>query len=93
MWSAGCVHDKDGFATLQGPRDSFPAPEYQIKGETPYDQKWADETTEAGVAGLGWKRPKPRPASLSKPKVTAPSPKKTFKQRWLYFHFRERAVQ
>lgn len=60
------------------------APEYSLKGATPYDQEWIDETTEAGIAGLGWKRPKPRPASFdAKPVVKAAAPKPaTFKERW-----------
>lgn len=83
----GCASTK--FATLSnGACSAFPAPQYQIKGKTGYDQKWADETTEAGVAGCDWNRPKKRPASLnpkpvpvSQPVVNDPAPA-PFKKRW-----------
>lgn len=83
----GCA-DKDRFATMIGGAcEGFERPEYEIKGKTPYDQKWADKQTEAGVAGCNWERPKPRPASLdAKPMpVKAPQPMKpaTFRDRWL----------
>lgn len=85
----GCA-DKDRFATLIGGAcQGFEQPEYQIKGKTAYDQKWADKQTEAGVAGCGWERPQPRPPSLdAKPKpmpvkVSAPeTPNVAVKRRW-----------
>jgi hypothetical protein len=49
-------------ASVQGgEKHALTGPEYAIKGATQYDQNWIDETTEAGVSALGWKRPKPRP--------------------------------
>lgn len=69
----GCAN-KSGFTTFGGQVDgvelggvcqAFPRPEYQIKGATPYDQEWADKTTEAGVAGCNWQRPEARPAHLA----------------------------
>jgi hypothetical protein len=69
---AGCVTN-DSFATLKGASSSFVAPKYQVLGKTQYDQKWIDQTTEAGVAGFGWKRPAKRPASLN-PKPVATDP-------------------
>lgn len=88
---SGCATNRS-FATLEsGACSAFPRPQYQVKGETSYDQRWADETTEAGVAGCGWKRPQTRPANLMP--VKAPSAKATFKQRWLGKFFRERAAQ
>lgn len=88
---AGCA-TSGNFATLSsGACSAFPPPQYQIKGQTSYDQKWADETTEAGVAGCSWHRPKARPPSLKAPIAALPPPKATFRQRWLTLHFRERA--
>lgn len=67
-----CASNHD-FATLSdGACKAFPRPQYQIKGKTAYDQKWADETTEAGVAGCHWPRPARRPASLEPMPVKAP---------------------
>lgn len=43
------------------------APEFVVKGATDFDQRWIDETTEAGIAGLGWKRPEARPPEWDKP--------------------------
>lgn len=74
---SGCAHNS-GFKTFSGPQgngvgacSAFEAPQYQIKGQTSYDQKWADKTTEAGVAGCDWKRPAKRPASLNPKPVKA----------------------
>jgi hypothetical protein len=59
-----CATSHD-FATLSdGACKAFPRPTYQVKGKTAYDQRWADETTEAGIAGCHWQRPLKRPASL-----------------------------
>lgn len=72
----GCVTN-DTFATLgssdpasadAGACSAFPRPEYQIRGATPFDQKWADVVTEVGVAGCKWERPMPRPAAMDVPR-------------------------
>jgi hypothetical protein len=44
--------------------EAFERPEYAVKGATPYDQKWANGITEAGVGACKWERPKPRPPEL-----------------------------
>ncbi|MGX9389745.1 hypothetical protein ACWX0K_11035 [Nitrobacteraceae bacterium UC4446_H13] len=77
-----------------GEAHALRAPPYQVKGATDYDQQWIDETTEAGVAALGWPRPKPRPAEFDRPKVApqpaaAPPPAK--KKRW-FERFRRKAA-
>ena len=88
--ASGCAH-KSSFQTFSGAQghgvgacSAFEAPQYQIKGQTGYDQKWADKTTEAGVAGCDWKRPAKRPASLNpKPVLVKDDPAPTtFKKRW-----------
>jgi hypothetical protein len=93
MLLAGCAHN-DGFATLTGVNgtggacSAFEAPKYAIAGKTAYDQKWADKTTEAGVAGCKWKRPQPRPALLdAKPMPVKALPAK--KPHW-YDRFRKK---
>ena len=66
-------------------------PEFAIRGKTEFDQRWIDETTEAGIEALGWKRPAPRPAEWDKPlarNVVAPAPVKK-KKRWLNLLRRE----
>lgn len=90
---AGCVTNGT-FATLgssdpsapdAGACSAFPRPQYQIRGATPYDQQWADTTTEAGVAGCKWERPQPRPAALDAAPTVAPKPavkKKRFLDRF-----------
>lgn len=55
--------------SLTGGCNTFPRPDYQIKGKTSYDQQWADETTESGVIACKWDRPENRPATLD----TAPT--------------------
>jgi hypothetical protein len=45
-----------------------------VKGATDFDQRWIDETTEAGIAALGWKRPAPRPAEWDKPLARSTMP-------------------
>jgi hypothetical protein len=42
-------------------------PQYAVKGATPYDQNWVDDTTESLVAGCKQPRPLARPASLDVP--------------------------
>lgn len=73
-------------ASVSGEARVITAPEYALKGATTYDQNWIDETTEAGVAGLGWKRPKPRPPAFdAKPmyvKAAPGSPNEVVKKRW-----------
>lgn len=48
-------------------------PEIAVKGATDFDQRWIDETTEAGIAALGWQRPGPRPPEWDKPLSKRPS--------------------
>jgi hypothetical protein len=90
LLSAGCASN-DKFASLTGPDgacSAFQAPTYVVKGKSRYDQQWVDTQTEAGVAGCGWERPKPRPPSLdAKPvfkKVPPPNPtpNAAVKKRW-----------
>lgn len=71
----GCASN-ERFATLtSGACSAFPRPAYQVRGRTSFDQRWADETTEAGVAGCGWKRPAHRPASMdARPPAAAAVP-------------------
>jgi len=40
-----------------------------------HDQKWIDGTIEAGVQGLGWQRPGPRPPEWDAPPAPAVKPK------------------
>lgn len=65
---AGCASGK--FVTLPAAGQDFPQADYQVLGQTRYDQTWIDKTIEAEVAGFGFKRPAKRPASLAvkKPK-------------------------
>jgi hypothetical protein len=96
---AGCA-DKNRFASLTGSDgkgggacSAFEAPKYQIKGKTPYDQQWADKTTEAGVAGCQWQRPAPRPPEMDAPPptpVAATAPASKPKRHW-YDRFRRKA--
>lgn len=67
-----CASNHDLATLSNGACSAFPRPVYQVKGKTSYDQRWADETTEAGVAGCHWKRPARRPASLDPMPVKAP---------------------
>lgn len=66
-----CAANHDLATLSDGACKAFPSPQYQIKGKTAYDQKWADETTEAGVAGCHWQRPAKRPAALDPMPVKA----------------------
>ncbi|WP_456681659.1 hypothetical protein [Bradyrhizobium sp. USDA 3311] len=50
-----------------GESNALKGPEFVVKGATDFDQRWIDETTEAGIAALGWKRPEPRPPEWDKP--------------------------
>lgn len=59
------------FATFSGAKEALPQAQYQVLGQTRYDQKWIDETIEAEIAGFGMKRPERRPASLAARPVVA----------------------
>lgn len=74
----GCASNRDLATLSDGACSAFPRPTYQVKGRTAYDQRWADKTTEAGIAGCRWKRPLKRPASLMpvKAPIAAPLPPK-----------------
>lgn len=68
---AGCANN--GFVTLQAAGSSFPQAQYQVLGQTKYDQTWIDKTIEAEVVGFNFPRPAKRPASLA-PKKPKPCP-------------------
>lgn len=75
---AGCGTVRPG-SVLGSEKGIFKQPEYEVKGATQYDQDWIDENVEAGIAGLGWDRPKPRPPEWDKkpePKAVPAKPKK-----------------
>jgi hypothetical protein len=87
--------DKNRFASLTGTDgqgggacSAFERPQYQIRGATSYDQKWADKTTEAGVAGCSWPRPEARPHELDAKPLIVKAPPKAAKRRW-YDRFRK----
>lgn len=71
---AGCGTLQTG-SVAGGEAHALTGPEYAIAGKSSHDQEWIDETIEAGVASLGWARPKPRPAEWDKPAPAAPTPK------------------
>ena len=79
----GCVSN-DTIRSLDGAKEAFEAPPYVVKGKTSYDQRWIDGQVEAGVAALGWSRPKPRPVELDAVPLPTKAPvKKTpFWKRW-----------
>lgn len=52
---------------------ALPVAQYQVLGQTKYDQTWIDKTIEGEVAGFGFPRPAKRPASLA-PKKPKPCP-------------------
>jgi hypothetical protein len=54
-------------SVADGEAHALKGPEVAIKGATDFDQRWIDETTEAGIAALGWQRPSARPPEWDKP--------------------------
>lgn len=70
-----CASDPECQAKLKQAADAsceaFQRPPYAIKGATPYDQRWADGNTEAGIGACGWPRPEARPPSLDAPRPAA----------------------
>jgi hypothetical protein len=61
--------------------------EASILGKTQADQDWIDDSTEAGIAGCKWQRPKLRPAPAKKiaaatVKSSVPPPPTTKKHWW-----------
>jgi len=58
----------------------FERPEYEVRGQTRYDQNWIDSQIEGGVAAFRWDRPGPRPPELDAPAnkmpKVAPAPRK-----------------
>lgn len=75
-------------SVADGEAHALKGPDVAIKGATDFDQRWIDETTEAGIAALGWPRPAARPPEWDKPlakeaaAAPAPAPVKK-KRRWL----------
>lgn len=83
MLTAGCAGTRLP-ATVSGGIDQvFPEPPHEIRGATPVDQAWIDETIEAGATCCGW-HVKPRPVALDKPIVLPPAPKAKPKKRPLW---------
>lgn len=72
----GCANKDASFITTAALCQKLPKPEFQIRGATPYDQNFADETTEVLVAGCGADRPKPRPPEMERVAAVAPPVKK-----------------
>ncbi len=70
-----------------GEAHALKGPEFVVKGATDFDQRWIDDTVEAGVAALGWQRPAERPPEWDKPLAPAaavasiPAPKKKLRLR------------
>jgi hypothetical protein len=61
----------------------FREPPHEIRGATPADQRWIDETIETGAETLGW-QVKPRPSNLDPPPATKPAttkPKRRIRDR------------
>lgn len=83
----GCANNNGNKLVFPGGvGTALPRAEYQIRGKTRNDQLWVDKTIEAEVAGFGFARPKPRPASWDAPKKK-PKPvakKRTIIQRVLH---------
>jgi hypothetical protein len=81
-----------------GEDHALKGPQFVIKGATDFDQRWIDETTEAGIAALGWQRPAARPAEWDKPLAKAADPAPlttpTAKRERLrnLFHFRKQGT-
>jgi hypothetical protein len=72
MSLAGCATPNIA-QSVKGECQVFVAPTYAIQGKTKPDQQWVDINTESGIAGCGWKRPKPRPKVVAS-KATVPVP-------------------
>lgn len=78
---AGCAGTRLPASVSGGIDRIFPEPPHEIKGATPVDQGWIDETIEAGSTCCGW-IVKPRPLGLDptpvpvavSPLVKAPAP-------------------
>src|SRR5689334_1702336 len=80
MLLAACGTSPKG-SVLGSEGAALKAPAFVVKGKTSHDQAWIDETVEAGVSGLGWKRPAARPKEWDRPLartnseiITTPAP-------------------
>lgn len=69
---AGCA-SSDKLVSVREVGSAFPHAQYQVLGQTRYDQTWIDKTIEAEVVGFNFPRPARRPASLA-PKKPKPCP-------------------
>ena len=61
-------------SVADGEARALEGPKVEIHGATIHDQQWIDETIEAGVRGLGWERPGPRPVEWDRPLSPAAAP-------------------
>lgn len=66
MLLTGCAGAKLPASVSGGIDKIFPEPPHEIRGATPIDQRWIDETIEAGSTCCAW-QVKPRPAALDAP--------------------------
>ncbi|NWG25682.1 MAG: hypothetical protein HXY30_14920 [Pseudorhodoplanes sp.] len=58
------------FATVTEFCNALPKQDYVIKGKTPHDQAWIDDTSAVTVAGCGRPRPAERPKGWDGPTHT-----------------------
>jgi hypothetical protein len=78
---AGCASGK--FATVDAFCEVLPKQQFVVRGATPFDQPWIDDTAEAVIAGCGRERPEARPVEWDKPlaREAQPEPKRKGKLR------------
>lgn len=81
MLLTGCAGTKLPASVSGGIDKIFPHPPHEIRGATTVDQRWIDETIEAGSTCCGWMvKPRPNDLDIPKPKPVAvkanPKPKK-----------------
>lgn len=79
---AGCA-SSGKFASVAEFCAALPPQKFEVKGATPFDQPWIDDTSEAVQAGCpDRKRPEPRPAEWDKPLAKdKAAPKKSLAKR------------
>lgn len=72
---AGCSTNKIPASVFGGSCEIHPKAEFEVRGTTPYDQGWIDETIAVNTEVCKHERPKPRPTTMDPAPRPAPAAK------------------
>ncbi|WBU27607.1 hypothetical protein OOZ54_12970 [Rhodopseudomonas palustris] len=90
---AGCATVPSGPTSVAGSECKIlERPDYEVRGATPYDQRWVDRTVAGGIGACNWAYPAPRPPELEKQKAPPVVAKRAQPRRSLIRRIKDRVI-